>query len=148
VELVPLNRPRQLLSKFFHIICDHCCFRRYIVSAVQRVSSDSLTLSKSTINAPVLRVQTINGRLKGTDAESTLLVSHRGGFGSFPGKSVWDLWWIKWKWDRFIAGYSGSYSINAEFPRLLSWAATIGSFVDAAPRGQVSRYHKNYRKGN
>jgi hypothetical protein len=27
--------------------------------------------------------------------------SHRGGPGSIPGQSMWDLWWTKWQWDSF-----------------------------------------------
>jgi hypothetical protein len=27
--------------------------------------------------------------------------SHRRGPGSILGRSIWDLWWTKWHWDRF-----------------------------------------------
>jgi hypothetical protein len=33
--------------------------------------------------------------------------SHRGGPGSIPGQSMWDLWWTKWNWDRFFHEYFG-----------------------------------------
>jgi hypothetical protein len=26
---------------------------------------------------------------------------------SIPGQSMWDLWWAKWHWDRFIPEYFG-----------------------------------------
>jgi hypothetical protein len=41
---------------------------------------------------------------------------------------------------------ASSYSINAPFPRLSSWAAIIDPFANAIPRDHVSPYHKNYRK--
>jgi hypothetical protein len=33
--------------------------------------------------------------------------SHRGGPGSRPGQSVWDLWWTKWHWDTFFNEFFG-----------------------------------------
>jgi hypothetical protein len=30
------------------------------------------------------------------------ILNHRGGTGSIPGQSVWDLWWTEWHWDRFF----------------------------------------------
>jgi hypothetical protein len=38
-----------------------------------------------------------------------ILVSHRGGPGSRPGQSIWDLWWTKWHWDRFLSEFFGFY---------------------------------------
>jgi hypothetical protein len=35
--------------------------------------------------------------------------SHRGGPGSIPGQSMWDLWWTKWHWDRFFSMYFGFF---------------------------------------
>jgi hypothetical protein len=34
-------------------------------------------------------------------------VSHRGGPGSRPGQSMWNLWWTKWHWDRFFSEFFG-----------------------------------------
>jgi hypothetical protein len=31
--------------------------------------------------------------------------SHRGGPGSCPGQSMWDLWWTEWHWDRFFTEF-------------------------------------------
>jgi hypothetical protein len=31
----------------------------------------------------------------------------RGGPVSRPGHSMWDLWWTKWKWDRFFSEFLG-----------------------------------------
>ena len=33
--------------------------------------------------------------------------SHRGGPGSIPSQSMWDLWWKKWHWDKFFPEYFG-----------------------------------------
>jgi hypothetical protein len=33
--------------------------------------------------------------------------SHRGGPGSIPGQSIWDLWWTKWHWDRIFPEFFG-----------------------------------------
>jgi hypothetical protein len=33
--------------------------------------------------------------------------SRRGGPGSGPGQSMWDLWWTKWQWDRFFSEFLG-----------------------------------------
>jgi hypothetical protein len=35
------------------------------------------------------------------------LASHRGGPGSRPGQSMWDLWWTKWHCDRFFSEFFG-----------------------------------------
>jgi hypothetical protein len=37
--------------------------------------------------------------------------SHRGGPGSMPGQSMWDLWWANWHWERFFSWYFGFHSI-------------------------------------
>jgi hypothetical protein len=36
-----------------------------------------------------------------------LLVCHCRDPGSMPGQSIWDLWWIKWCWNRFPTNYFG-----------------------------------------
>jgi hypothetical protein len=33
------------------------------------------------------------------------LVFHCGGPGLIPGQSMWDLWWINWKWSRCFSKY-------------------------------------------
>jgi hypothetical protein len=35
------------------------------------------------------------------------LTSCHGGHGSISGLSVWDFWWTKWHWDRFLFQYFG-----------------------------------------
>jgi hypothetical protein len=42
--------------------------------------------------------------------------SHRVGPGSFPGQSVWDLWWTKWRWDRFLSVFFG-FPLSIPFRR-------------------------------
>jgi hypothetical protein len=42
--------------------------------------------------------------------------SHRGGPGSIPGQSMWDLWWTKWHWDRFLPEYFG-FPLSLSFHR-------------------------------
>jgi hypothetical protein len=42
--------------------------------------------------------------------------SHRGGPGSRPGQSMWDLWCTKWHWDRFFSEFSG-FSLSVSFHR-------------------------------
>jgi hypothetical protein len=36
---------------------------------------------------------------------------HRGGPGSHPGQSMWDLWWTKWHWDRSFSEFF-SFPVN------------------------------------
>jgi hypothetical protein len=36
-------------------------------------------------------------------------VSHRGGQGSSPGQSMWDLWWTKWHWDMLFCDFPCQY---------------------------------------
>jgi hypothetical protein len=31
---------------------------------------------------------------------------HRGGLGSIPGQVMWDLWWTKRQWDKFVPSIS------------------------------------------
>jgi hypothetical protein len=33
-----------------------------------------------------------------------------------PGKSMWDLWWTKWHWDRFFPEYFG-FPLSISFHR-------------------------------
>jgi hypothetical protein len=42
--------------------------------------------------------------------------SHRGGPGSIPGQSMWDLWWTKWHWDRFSPEFFG-FPLSISFHR-------------------------------
>jgi hypothetical protein len=35
-------------------------------------------------------------------------VGHRGGPSSILGKVMWDLWWAKWHWGRFLSSISVS----------------------------------------
>jgi hypothetical protein len=47
--------------------------------------------------------------------------SHRGGPGSIPGRSMWDLWWTKWHWDRFLSEYFG-FPLSISFHRFsIKW---------------------------
>jgi hypothetical protein len=47
--------------------------------------------------------------------------SHRGGPGSIPGQSMWDLWWTKWHWDRFFSEYFG-FPLSISFHRCsITW---------------------------
>jgi hypothetical protein len=41
------------------------------------------------------------------EGEGNVRLSHRGGPGSIPGQSMWDLWWTKWHWDRFFPEFFG-----------------------------------------
>jgi hypothetical protein len=44
------------------------------------------------------------------------LLMYQGGLGSVPGQSVWDLWWAKWHWNRFLLTYPSHYhSTNAPY---------------------------------
>jgi len=40
--------------------------------------------------------------------------SQLGSPGFFLGKSMWDMWWIKWYWDRFLSQYV-HYPISVSF---------------------------------
>jgi hypothetical protein len=47
--------------------------------------------------------------------------SHRGGPGSIPGQSMWDLWWTKRHWDRFFSEYFG-FTLSMSFHRYsITW---------------------------
>jgi hypothetical protein len=72
----------------------------------------------------------------------------RGGPGSRPGQSMWDLWWIKWHWDRFFSEFfcfllSISFhrrSPNSYHPRRSEFASRsihVGFVVDKVALGQV-----------
>jgi hypothetical protein len=45
-------------------------------------------------------------------AQAVSPASHRGGPGSIPGQSMWDLWWTKWHWDMFFPEYFGFFRVN------------------------------------
>jgi hypothetical protein len=32
--------------------------------------------------------------------------------GSLLGQSMWDLWWAKWQWDRFLSEFFGFSAVN------------------------------------
>jgi hypothetical protein len=43
-------------------------------------------------------------------------VTAEGGPRSIPGRSMWDLWWTKWHWDKFFSEYFG-FSVSISFHR-------------------------------
>jgi hypothetical protein len=47
---------------------------------------------------------------------SYLPASHRGGPGSRPCQSMWDLWWEKLHWDRFLSDFFG-FPLSVSFHR-------------------------------
>jgi hypothetical protein len=49
------------------------------------------------------------------------LVPHSGGPGSSPGYSVWDLWWIKWHWDRYFG-----FPLSISFHRVSPYSSSGG----------------------
>jgi hypothetical protein len=40
----------------------------------------------------------------------------RGGTSSNPDRSMWDLWWAKWHWDKFFSEYFG-FPLSISFHR-------------------------------
>jgi len=51
--------------------------------------------------------------------------SHRGGLSSIPGQSVWNLWWTKWHYDRFLSQHFG-FPLSVSFHQ---WSILIIMFV-------------------
>jgi hypothetical protein len=49
-----------------------------------------------------LHLFTLKSQLGRAMAQAVSRTSHRGGLGSIPGQSIWDLWFTKWRWDRFF----------------------------------------------
>jgi hypothetical protein len=66
-----------------------------------------------------------------------LPASDRGGPGSIPGQSMWDLWWTKWHWDRFFPDYFGfplsisfhRFSITRKRPKIIIIIIIIIFFI-------------------
>jgi hypothetical protein len=67
--------------------------------------------------------------------------SQSEGLGSCPGHSMWDLWWTKWRWDRFFSKFL-SFPVIIISPGLLipvsfrGW--TIGLLVAAFQRHRLT----------
>jgi hypothetical protein len=77
-----------------------------------------------------------------TGGQST--VSHRGGPGSFPGQSMWDLWQTKWHWVRFFSEslrfpLSLSFHHCSIFTHVSSGGQTMGPLVAAVPQRHSNR---------
>jgi hypothetical protein len=77
--------------------------------------------------------------------------SQRGGPGSCPGQSMWDLWWIKWQWDslflwvvRFPRPYHSTVAFHAH---ITPGRWTIGPLGAAVQRQSFTpRRKKNKRR--
>jgi len=80
-------KPYQIIQN--HNVEDHStvCFVYYWIIAVQSVSWKA---NKTC-----------------TGSRGKLSDRHSGDAGSVPGQSIWNLWWIKWCWDRFPTNYFG-----------------------------------------
>jgi hypothetical protein len=78
---------------FFHLLLLNCYIKHsgYFGSFL---AAYSVTL----IQGPVL-----SGPIVGLKGRA--YTSHRGGPSSCPGHSMWNLWWTKWHWHRFISEF-------------------------------------------
>jgi hypothetical protein len=58
-----------------------------------------------------------------------LVINTCVGPGSIPGKSMWDLWWIKWHWDRFFPECFG-FPLSISFHRCsITWKNEKKNFI-------------------
>jgi hypothetical protein len=72
-------------------------------------------------------------------ASGYLLASHRGGLGSRPGQSMWDLWWTKWYCDGFSLS-SSVFPCQYIIPPLLHTYLSPPREVCSSP-DQATHYH-------
>ena len=79
--------------------------------------------------------------------------SHCRGTGSIPQQSTWDLWWIKWHWNRLFSEYfrfpmSGIIATMLHTHISLTYQCHIISATDSIVKGKVVCVHtmKAYRR--
>jgi hypothetical protein len=68
-----------------------------------------------------------------TESLNTIQTSHSGSSNSMPGQSMWDLWWTKWHWDRFLSEYF-SFPLSVSFHHC---SILIFIYILLLPEGQM-----------
>jgi hypothetical protein len=64
---------------------------------------------------------------------------NRGGPGSRPERSLWDLWWTKWHWDRFFSESFG-FPLSVSFHRCSMFThVSSGGWTKGPLAAQFSR---------
>jgi hypothetical protein len=62
--------------------------------------------------------------IKNNTLFSLQVMQSAGGLGSLQDQSMWDLWWTKWHWDRFLSEFFGfplSISFHRRSPTHIIW---------------------------
>jgi hypothetical protein len=63
-----------------------------------------------------------------------LPASNRGGSGSVLGQSMWDLWWTKWHWDRFLPENFG-FPLSIFIPPMLHYSEKTKKHESSSSQG-------------